>query len=154
MRFDVRQNNMMTTVYDLALDTAQIERIQKATLTTTDYGIQQTHGLFGSAEWWKKISSGELPTTTLSGKITKVYMGSMGDWPMFEFTDVSGDTHSFTREAQDAQLSKLYAVGLAVEVDYVIQKHKKSFTGGSLDTKVVTKIRIQEGEQAVHGNTH
>jgi hypothetical protein len=137
---------MMTTVYDLALDTAQIEWIQKATLTTTDYGIQQTHGLFGSAVWWKKISSGELPTTTLSGKITKVYMGSMGDWPMFEFIDASGVTQSFTREAQDTERSKLYAVGLVVEVDYVVQMHKKSFPDGSLDTKVVTAIRIQ-GEQ-------
>lgn len=133
----------MITVYNLALDTAQIERIQKATLTTDGYGIQQTHGLFGSAEWWSKIASGDLPTTVLAGKITKVYMGSMGDWPMFEFADSTGCTHSFTREAQDAELSRLYAVGLALEVDYVVQKHKKSFPGGGLDTKIVTAIRIQ-----------
>lgn len=141
----------MTTVYNLKLDTAQIQRIQHATLNTTDYGIQQTHGLFGSADWWGRIDSGDLPTVTLKGRISKVYMGSMGDWPMFEFIDTDGMSHSFTREAQSNDLDAHYATGRSVEVDYVIQKHKKSFTGGSLDTKIVTAIRIN-GEQVGGGN--
>lgn len=139
---------MTTTVYNLEFDTPQIERIQKATLSMDDYGIQQTHGLFGSREWWEQITSGALPTVKLTGRISKVYMGSMGDWPMFEFRDAAGETHSFTRWAQNPKLDRLYAVGREVEVDYVIQKHKKSFVGGSLDTKVVTAVRIKEDEQA------
>lgn len=78
-------------------------------------------------------------------------MGSMGDWPMFEFIDADGITHSFTRESQKAEFDKLYVTGYEVQVDYVMQKHKKSFIGGSLDTKVVTSIRIQ-GEQGGGGN--
>lgn len=74
----------MKTIYRLADDADRIARIQKATVSTTDFGIVETHGLLGSKEWWAKIASGELPRQTLSGTITKVYTGSMGYvrlWP-------------------------------------------------------------------------
>jgi hypothetical protein len=60
----------MKTISRLADDANKVGLIQKATLTTQDYGIRPTHGLFGSPEWWRKIESGELVKHTISGCIS------------------------------------------------------------------------------------
>ena len=36
---------------------ARLAAMQKATLTTPDFGIEPTDGLFGSAEWWEEIAA-------------------------------------------------------------------------------------------------
>jgi len=54
----------MYTVYRLD-DPEQVARIQKATLETEEFGIEPTHRLVGSDEWWTKIRNHELPKTTL-----------------------------------------------------------------------------------------
>ena len=41
---------MMTEVYSLKDDRDLVRSVQKATLETKDFGIQQTHGLFGRRE--------------------------------------------------------------------------------------------------------
>ena len=76
--------DQMRVIYRLMDDKAYIEKVQKATLTTEQFGVNPTHGLFGSAEWWEKILSGGLPVYTYRGSITKRYMGSMNDWPCHE----------------------------------------------------------------------
>src|SRR5262245_110866 len=85
-------------VYRLRDDLQRIEQIQHATLTTTEFGIAPTHGLLGSNEWWDQIATGRLPTETLRGVISRVYMGSMGDWPEFEVRSDAGELSSWTRE--------------------------------------------------------
>ena len=45
----------MITIYLLRLDKEQIRRVQEATKTTKEWGIEPTHGLFGSPEWWDHI---------------------------------------------------------------------------------------------------
>lgn len=132
----------VVTVYRLAHDKEKIASIQKATLTTSDFGIRQTHGLFGSKEWWVKIAAGELPQHTLKGVISKVYMGSMGDWPEFRVKTEDGAEESFTREYSTRELAAEYREGRAVEIDYVWQQHKKSWTG-ALETKITLEIRLQ-----------
>lgn len=136
----------MIAVYQLKKDRDRIGKIQKATLTTDDYGIQQTHGLFGSSEWWQHIQDGKLPLHTLRGTITRVYMGSMGDWPEFEVATPEGAKESFTRECHTREQDAEYRVGRAIEIDYVWQKHKKSFASHTLDTKIVVEIRIDNSE--------
>ena len=135
----------MRVTYDLRKHAAKIEQIQNATLNSEDFGIQQTHGLFGSDEWWAKITSGELKTHRLRGTISKVYMGSMGgDWPMLEVTDNFGKKSRWTREVNQAEDGLLYVKGKKVEIDYVIQKFKeKSYLGGS-ETECVIQIRVEE----------
>ena len=91
----------MKTVYRLADDANKVGLIQKATLTTRDYGIRQTHGLFGSPEWWRKIESGELVKHTISGRISSVYMAGMRDWPEFRVRLGDGSEEAFAREAKD-----------------------------------------------------
>jgi hypothetical protein len=114
----------MVPVYQLRKDTEHVRKVQKATLTTEQYGIQQTHGLFGSDEWWQKIASGDLPMRRLRGAITRVYMGSMGDWPEFAMRTDDGEESSWTRFAQTKELSQLYVVGKRIELDYVLQRNK------------------------------
>ena len=64
----------MQIVYQLRRNQKFIDQVQKATLTTKEFGIQQTHGLFGSPEWWKNIQTGELKTHVVRGVIHHIYM--------------------------------------------------------------------------------
>ena len=134
----------MITVYSLRKDTQRVEQVQKATLTTKDFGIQPTHGLFGSPDWWRNIENGELPVQTLRGIISRVYMGSMGDWPEFQVaSEDNGITESFTRMFHKREQDAAYQVGKKIEVDYVWQKIKKRLRqGASIDTKVNLENRI------------
>ena len=133
---------LMRVPYDLRKDSVQIERIQNATLTTDHAGIQQTHGLFGSEEWWSKITSGDLKTHTLRGTISKVF--SMCDWPEIEVTDSAGNKFQWTRWVNQAQDDSSYIVGSKVEIDYVIQRHKEKSVDGGAETQCVIQIRVEE----------
>lgn len=86
----------MKTVYGLIEDKGKIRLVQKATFETEKFGLQQTHGLFGSEEWWNNVNNGDLPLHTKRGIITKVYKGSMGDWPEFEMKS-SGVSRRLTK---------------------------------------------------------
>jgi hypothetical protein len=46
--------------------------------------------MFGSEEWWQNIELARLPLHMLKGRITKVYMGSMSDWPEFRMVSDTG----------------------------------------------------------------
>jgi hypothetical protein len=71
------------TVYDLRSDTDRIDRVQHATLTTSEFGLKPEPALFGSEACWHAIDDGTLPVVRLEGRIANVYWGSMGDWPEF-----------------------------------------------------------------------
>jgi hypothetical protein len=132
----------MKTIYRLKDDPDRKKAIQQATLTTEEFGIEPTHGLVGSAEWWGKIDKGDLPVHTTSGIIERVYMGSMNDWPEFEVRSAEGELSQWTREANSVTLARGYAPGRRVEIDYVVQRHReKSFDRGA-EAKVVVEIRI------------
>jgi hypothetical protein len=107
---------MMRAVYRLCDDSRKIADVQRATLSTTEFGIAPTHGLFGSEVWWAHIATGTLEVHTLRGAITRVYMGSMGDWPEFEMRSDSGELSRWTREVNSAELAGVYAVGCGVEL--------------------------------------
>jgi hypothetical protein len=131
----------MKTVYRLSENVRHIQAVQAATLNSPDYGLKQTHGLFGSDEWWTNIECGALSVIKISGVISKVCMGSQGDWPMFEIVDDSGIQTSWTREVNSRELDEYYRVGFKVEFDYVVQLFKKDHGTGP-ETKIVTEIRI------------
>jgi hypothetical protein len=111
----------MTEVYTLRKDVGRVARVQKASLGSEGFGYEQTHGVFGSPEWWQRIDSGELATQTISGIITRTYMGSMGDWPECQVTSDAGEISTWTREAQDRALAQLYRVGAHIEIRFVMQ---------------------------------
>ena len=132
----------MNVVYRLRDDPAFIKNVQQATTTTDDYGIEPTDGLFGSAEWWSRVDSGQLVRHTLRGRITDVYMAGMKDWPEFELTSDEGETSRWTREANTKEQSATYEVGRRVEIDYVLQRHRPASSDRGAETKVVLEIRI------------
>ena len=134
----------MNITYDLKLDATYLEQVQNATLNTEEFGIQQTHGLFGSGEWWQKIETGELRLITLKGKIAKTFMGSMGDWPMFELVNLEGKKSQWTRELNNKNNDAFYSVGKNVEIDYVIQHHKESSFSKETETKCIIQIRVEK----------
>ena len=132
----------MKIIYQLRKDKDYIEAVQRATLNTEQFGIQQTHGLFGSPEWWHKIKMGELPVQHVRGTIIKVYMGSMNDWPEFTMQSENGDASSWTRLANSRELGEHHQVGKNIEIDYVIQRHKPKSWKGESETKIVIEIKI------------
>jgi hypothetical protein len=133
----------MRIAYELRTDTDWISKVQKATLGTKEFGIEPTHGVFGSSEWWEQISSGWLPLQTLTGVITKRYMGSMGDWPEIEVRGDSGDVSHWTRNVNAKERDRLYIPGQRIEIHYVMQRHRpKSFDHGA-EFKQVIEIRVE-----------
>jgi hypothetical protein len=134
----------MVIVYRLRDNKKYIGHVQRATLTTKEFGIQTTHGLFGSEKWWKKIASGELPVHTFKGQICRVFMGSMGDWPMFEMLCNDGQKRQFTREVNAPELDRFYSAGSYVELDYVIQHFKASKLPRETAHECVIEIRVSD----------
>lgn len=69
-------------VYSFEQDTARIEAMQKQSLGATNSGLSTAPALVGTPEWWQATQDGSLERRVVSGIISKVYWGSMGDWPM------------------------------------------------------------------------
>jgi hypothetical protein len=133
----------MKPAYQLKLDTDFISNVQRATLSTEDFGIEPTHGLFASSEWWEQIGAGKLPVVTLHGVITRRYMGSMGDWPEIEVRSDNGEVSHWTRKVNSKEQDALYVPGQRIEIDYVVQRHRpKSFDHGS-EVREVIEIRVE-----------
>lgn len=131
-------------VYRLKDDPERIRHIQRATLTTEEFGIEPTHGLLGSDDWWCKIERGALALQTLRGQISRVYMASMNDWPEFELRSEDGTLSQWTRESNTVDLGRYYSPGRRVEIDYVVEHHRPRSLGGGGKTKVVIEIRVSD----------
>ena len=130
----------LVEVYNLTKDTEHIRKVQRATLNTTDYGLIPEHGLFGSEEWWQAVRMGKLPTIRLEGVISRVHMGSMNDWPVFEL-DCAGKKSTWPRQGHPPEA---YIVGKKARVDYVVQKAKKDLANlGTTDQEVILRIAIE-----------
>ncbi len=139
----------MRVVYRLRDDEGQVERVQKATLTTEQFGIEPTHGLFGSGKWWAKISSGELPVHTCCGVITRRYMGSMNDWPEFTMRSDSGEETSWSRFGHSGEDDRYYQVDRRIEVDYVLQRGRPNALGPGAERKTVVEVRIEVPSETI-----
>lgn len=134
---------VMETAYQLERDTARIANMQRATLKTHEFGIEQTHGLFGSAEWWEQISSGKLPLHTLRGVIVGRFWGSMRDWPEISVQQDDGQISQWTREVNTKEQDALYVPGRRIEIDYVLQRRRLQSVENGAETKVVVEIRVE-----------
>jgi hypothetical protein len=139
----------LRVVYRLKDDKDHIDKVQKATLTTKEFGIEQTHGLFGSPQWWTKISSGELPIHTASGIITRRYMGSMNDWPEFAMRSDSGEESSWSRFGHSGADDRYYQPGRRIEIDYVMQRSRAKLSYDEPDRKVVLEVRIEAPSETI-----
>ncbi len=105
-------------VYDLADDTETVELVQRATLNTTDFGLEPDVALYGSEEWWSAIDDGRIPLQESSGTITRVF--ATGGWPEFAI-DEGGASSRWTRVGEPER----YAVGMQARVEFVVQRARK-----------------------------
>jgi hypothetical protein len=137
----------MKPAYQLKKDTTFIEQVQKATRNTDDFGIEMTHGLFGSQEWWEQIASGELVLYTLCGIITERFWGGMADWPMVKVVNDAGETSDWTRRVNTKEQDALYIPGQRLEIDYVFQRHRPKSAGHGAEVKQVIEVRVESNAQ-------
>lgn len=132
----------LIVIYRLKDDLAFIEAVQRATRTTKKFGIEPTHGMFGSCEWWEKIETGELRVHTLKGEIRDVYMASMNDWPEFKMLSDTGEESRWTRSRNTNVEDSIYRTGNRVEIDYVLQWHRPESHDNGAEIRQVLEIRI------------
>jgi hypothetical protein len=133
----------MDTVFRLKENPRRIANVQNATLTTLDYGIAVTHGLFGSDAWWDEIDTGHLATRTLRGRIMRVYMAGHNDWPEFEMKSDDDTLSRWERSCDRPEDDRLFVVGRRVEIDIVLQRHRLQGRPAA-PTEIVIEIRIDD----------
>jgi hypothetical protein len=124
----VKLNDKMSgfrKIYDLHDDVNLVAQVQRATQSTLEFGLVPEHGLFGSHAWWDAVADGRIPTHAAVGRIKRVYMGSMGDWPEFEI-DEDGKTSAWSQYSSTSDGASAYVVGRRVRLDYVIQKPRST----------------------------
>ena len=97
-------------VYSLEQEQTLIEAMQKQSLGVTNVGLSTAPALVGTTEWGQATQDGSLDRRVVSGIISKVYWGSMGDWPMCEVISNDGSKSDWTREGDISR----YVDGLQV----------------------------------------
>ncbi|HKC96332.1 MAG TPA: hypothetical protein VKB81_20155 [Nitrospira sp.] len=137
----------MRPAYQLKRDLDSLSKVQKATLSTDEFGIEQTHGLFGSSEWWEQISSGRLPLHMLCGEIIERFWSGMADWPEIRIRSDDGQISEWTRKVNVKEQGALYIPGQRIEIDYVLQRHRPKSTDKGAEHKIVIEIRVEPNPQ-------
>ncbi len=125
------------TAYDLAEDAETIENIQRATSTTTTFGVVPDVALYGSEDWWMAIAEGRIPKHVTRGVISRVFMTGHGDWPEFEL-DGGGALTQWTRLGDRS----LYVVGREVKIEYVMQRSRHPSLNGA-EQKHVLRVLVK-----------
>jgi hypothetical protein len=147
----------LLTIYDLREDHQRIRWLQEATLTTRDLGLEPTHGLFGSADRWRNVARGHLPTYRLAGVITNTYNIGDSDHPEFSMVDSAGIETTWNREVNRTEDDALYIVGRMVELAYVMQRRRVDLSDLGIDhtEKCILSIKIEASRARKYrsGNT-
>jgi hypothetical protein len=131
-------------VYSLEQDQARIESMQKTSLSATNFGLSPAPALVGTPEWWHATQEDSLVRRVVSGTISRVYWGSMGDWPECEVTANDGSKTTWTREGDIAR----YVEGLHVRFTSVFHPWKvpdQHGLGGV--SEVVLTVEIEDSDR-------
>ena len=132
------------TVYTLAQDQTRTEAMQKASLGATDFGLSPLPALIGTSEWWHATEDGSLVRKVVSGTISRVYWGSMGDWPECEVTGNDGAKSTWTREGDITR----YVEGLRVLITFVLHPWKVPDQHGLGNaSKIVLTVEIEDSNR-------
>lgn len=131
-------------VYSLEQDQTRIEVMQKTSLGTTNSGLSPGPALVGTPEWWRATQDGSLARTIVSGTISRVYWGSMGDWPECEVTANDGSKSTWTRWGDITR----YVEGLQVQFTSVLHPWKVPNRHGLGDTsRVVLIAQVEDSDR-------
>jgi hypothetical protein len=128
-------------IYSLDQDQARVEALQKASCGATNFGLSLSPALVGTPEWWHATRDGSLVRGVVSGTLSDVYWGSMGDWPECEVTADDGSKSTWTREGDIAR----YVEGLRVQITFVLHPWKvpnQHGLGGA--SKIVLTVEIED----------
>jgi hypothetical protein len=134
---------VLDILYSLREDPERVAALQKATLSPGDFGLAPDPALVGSVDWWAAIDRGELPVFEATGRISRVYWGSMGDWPEFELTSDEGERSTWTRLGDCSR----YVEGLAARVRYVRQRYKSAGERLGLESRQVLEIAVEHSDR-------
>jgi hypothetical protein len=132
------------TVYEFAEDRQQIQAMQQASRERPDLGLSLKPALIASPDWWNALRDGALRERTVEGTISRVYWGSMGDWPEFEITTADGDRSTWTRQADISR----YVEGLRARLSFVLHPWKVPDQHGlGKDAKIVLRVEIEASDR-------
>jgi hypothetical protein len=134
----------LITVYSLKEDSARVEAMQKQTLNAANSGLSMAPALVGTPDWWRATEDHSLVRTVVSGIVSRVYWGSMGDWPMCEVMADDGSKSDWTREGD---LSR-YVEGLRAQFTAVLHPWKVPHQHGlGATSKIVLTVEIEESDR-------
>jgi hypothetical protein len=131
-------------VYSLEQNQTRIEAMRKASLSATNFGLSPAPVLVGTPEWWHATHDGSLVRRVVSGTISRVYWGSMGDWPECEVTTNDGSKSTWTREGDIAR----YVEDLQVQFTSVLHPWKvpdQHGLGGA--SEIVLAVEIEDSDR-------
>ena len=81
------------------------------------------------------------PRMVAAHQISRVYMGSMNDWPEFAVLSDAGEESEWSRYANEPEFAVFYTVGRPIEIDYVVQRTR----GTPADfQKIPIEIRVDD----------
>ncbi|MFO0588693.1 MAG: hypothetical protein U0441_14180 [Polyangiaceae bacterium] len=132
------ENGEWAVAYDLSTEQGEIDRVQRATLTTERFGVVPEIALFGSDAWWLAVGDGRIPTHVQTGKIVRLYMTGHGDWPEFELAH--GDTKTAWNRLGNRSL---YVEGGEARVEYVYEK-LRSQPESPIEVKQILRILLRQ----------
>jgi hypothetical protein len=131
-------------VYSLEQDQRRIEAMQKASLSATNFGLSSSPALVGTPEWWRATRDGSLVRRVVYGTISRVFWGSMGDWPEYEVTTNDDSKSTWTREGDITR----YVEGLKVQITSVLHPWKAPDQHGlGAASEIVLSIRIEDSDR-------
>ena len=131
-------------IYSFEQDQARIEAMQQASLGPTNFGVSLSPALVGTPEWCRATEDGVLTRSVISGTISRVYWGSMGDVAECEVTSIDGSKSAWLR---DGDITR-YVEGLQARFAFVLHPWKvpnQHGLGGF--AKIVLTIEIEESER-------
>lgn len=132
-------------VYDLTWNGENLARLAETSAGPSPLGIRPWPAPAGSPEWLAAVERGVLPRGTTQGTISRVFWGSMVDWPEFTMVDDAGIEITWTRLGD----GRRYVAGLAVEIDWVEVEHKP---GSSFDrSQKVLQVRLEKSDERSSG---
>ena len=88
------------------------------------------------------VQKATLPVLEAVGRISRVYWGSMGDWPEFELTSAEGERSTWTRLGDHSR----YVEGLTSRVKYVLQM-SRSRDPRIGEMKLVLEVAVEPSDE-------
>lgn len=145
----------MITVFDLKKDLEKnpdrISLTQALTLNRDkpQMGLRGSHGLFGSAEWWRNIESGSIKTLRISGIIKEAYFAGQGETGknnMIDLITEAGEQESVGIYLNNPADVSFFKNGHSVEIEYALDELKQTNPDGSPKySRVTLNMRVSKG---------